>query len=88
MQLDVGSEPPFRHAYTKDIGSESVYTKFAGHAGQVRRKPKMSGEGLLLNSIKCPAKRSKCPAKLKKSSCTLVSALHNLLMYRTFKHIQ
>ena len=32
----------------------------------------MSGEGLLLNSIKCPAKRSKCPAKLKKTSCTLV----------------
>ena len=26
----------------------------------------MTGEGLLLNPIKCPAKRSKCPAKLKK----------------------
>ncbi len=44
----------------------TVYTKFAGHAGQTQPKPKMSGKGLLLNSIKCPAKRSKCPAKLKK----------------------
>ncbi len=50
----------------------TVYTKFAGHAGQVRRNPKMSDEGLLLNSIKCLTKRSKCLAKLKKSSCTLI----------------
>ncbi len=53
------------------LTSQSVYTKFVGHGGQVRRKWKMSGEGLLLNSIKCPAKRSKCPAKLKKTLCTL-----------------
>ncbi len=33
--------------------------------------PDMSGKELLLNSIKCLAKRSKCPAKLKKTSCTL-----------------
>ncbi len=54
---------------------QAVYTKFAGHAGQVRQKSKMSGEGLLLNSIKCPAKRSKCPAKLQKTSCTLDKVL-------------
>ena len=39
---------------------------------------KMSGEELLLNSIKCPAKNSKCPVKPKKFLHVLPEEMDNV----------
>ena len=43
----------------------TVSTKCAGH---VRKDFKMSGRGLQLNAIKCPAESPKCPAELRRFS--------------------